>query len=209
MTSDADSNLEGVPPEEIFSYLEMQAHCGFFGFSFTLVWFFLAHRLRFINLLSFTDTDLLLLLVILLFFGAPIYPLGWWARRKFNKNEINAARNFLRLCSVSCIVSFTLLMWVTGGAGSPFVSLFVMTFTLTLSKVKTPKGPQVILLIFLCSFLISSFFAKSHPFFSDDTLKELSHSNLNYFALLVGGIFSFIIPTGSTLYLKHKAAKQK
>jgi hypothetical protein len=209
MASDTDSNLEGVPPEEIIPYIDMQAHCGFFGLSFTLVWFFLAHRLKFINLLSFNDNDLLLFLVILGFFAAPIYPLGWWARRQYSKDKISTARNLLRLCSVSCIVSFTLLMWVTGGASSPFTSLFVMTFTLTLSKVQTPKGPQVIFLIFLCSFLLSSFYAKINPFFSDQTLRALANSNLNYVALLLGGIFSFIIPTGSTLYLRHKAAKQK
>lgn len=186
----------------------MQAHCGASGIFFAALWFFLAHHYKFINLLSFKEFEFYLLLIILSLFVLPIYPIGGIARGQFEDNKIKRSRNLLRLCSVLCVTAFTLLLWFTGGPSSPFVSLFVMTYTLTLSKVKTPSGPIVVLLVFLISFLISSISAKINPVFSDEIFKQISYSNLNYYSLFIGGAFSFIIPFGSILLVKHKAYKE-
>ena len=100
----------------------------------------------------------------------------------------------LRLCSILCVFATALFIALTGGAHSPFVAFYVMTFTLTLSYSKQPSAPILLLLFFG----ITSFFAfllgqPRIPNSGNASIEQLLTTGGYYWAVAFGCFASILI----------------
>jgi cyclopropane fatty-acyl-phospholipid synthase-like methyltransferase len=200
-----DEETEGVTLDELPVLFAMEMTCGISGVILTPVWLVYYYIQGWS---SFTVRTLasqfpvlgVSTLALLCFFLAstPVHRAGQTAclidqRRK-------AARNYLVLCSALCLVGMTLLVWTSGGALSPFLTIYVMTHTLTLASVKHRSGPYIVGIAFGVGMVLAIGLAQWSPLADGKVIDVLLGGTFAWVSVGLGAVISVVVSTGSTVW---------
>ena len=122
----------------------MQTHCGAFGFAFTGIF----ASAMFATVLKFNWYAFIAFGAIAALFFLILWPLTYLGREACRKENRQYAWWILATCSGFAIVASSLLIWLSGGAASPFCAIYVMIHTLTLSSAKKRNAVMFLLVCF-------------------------------------------------------------
>ena len=211
-----------IPLEDFPSLLAMQGHTGFFGGLLTASWFIAVYQKYYAQLWSNGGSRLVVFSVgiVAAFFG--LQSLCLWLTGHYyqrlresqqnpridNSNVEYYVRYWIGGLTAAYVIVCCILIWLTGGATSPFTSLYVMIFTLTISKCRIRHpGVWVFLLFFvgiLCASLAPLIFEA--PMATSD-LVVIGQERFNAFW---HGIFisaALFVPTYSQWSVERRAEK--
>jgi len=151
ITPGAEISLEDFP-----SLLAMQGHQGACGLLFSFLWFLLATAFAPSDIWTAGGTPLKFLAgaILLFYFGlswASFFSVSYFSNRVAevkvphadaaarSKQDRNVRVWMSLLCGAYALVC-SVLIWLTGGAISPFTPFYVMIFTLTITKIRVSKN---------------------------------------------------------------------
>ena len=185
-----------VEVRELPSAFAMQAHCGFVGLLFGVIWAaWMSYSV--VNIFATSGTTLVASFVAI---GAAFLVAAWTAtfgsnlpRDILHKRE-PLVRGMHRVSSVLVLFAYCGLIWLTGGVYSPFVPFYVMTFALTLSQTSTKRNMWPTFVRFAAPVLLAFFlyrhFGSAIPATS---MSLISNSTQHYYASIVGIVLSFFV----------------
>jgi hypothetical protein len=225
-------NYQGKPERVIFEeQLDMQMHCGFWGFVIAVLWSFLI----FLGYKFGSGVDLPLMVYGVVAVIALAYLATAWItllnRKKIldgddagseevvTDHSIRAkrARKALFRRSAIYIVLTVALMWATGGAQSFIVVFYTMTYTLTLSKIRVENYELKLLFAFLAplfvvlmAFVLQSIeLIRFGTLIEKDLLNELLLDPTQQVLLAIGACVSLVIPTLSVRGANKRRGKAR
>ncbi len=210
------SKGKNVPIEEFSSLFRMEGHTGIFGIFFTIGWF-VTGAISLPDLgrdSTFILSGILICIAFLvLLFGSMLLS-GSYSKERSDRPADKALRDFrdrkvrawLALLSAGYVLVCTSLIWLTGGAYSPFIPFYVMIFTLTLSRnrVSFPGPGWLISIGFLIAIATASFghYIVSSPL--KETLFRLQYVPFYYSVAAVFIGASLVVPTISGWLFERK-----
>ena len=153
-----------VPLEEFPSLFTMQAHAGLFGTFFSALWFLTV----FYTVPELWSSRLVLIVTAIMFvfiiLATTSSSLANYFAMRLSVDDIFyeerrvmdvRARIWMTFLSASYVIIICTLIWLSGGANSPFIPLYVMTFTLTISRTSLPFPGVYVFLYFLMGIIIA------------------------------------------------------
>ena len=212
-----------VSLEEFPSLLAMEGHTGGFGFTFTAIWavyagftireagpwerlitpsyilgillacFFFLSWLSFILTTRYTE-----------FVGSHTNGSDSWDQREY------WARFWILSLSMCYVVLCASLIWLTGGVHSPFLTFYVMIFTLTIPKIKVRKRGVLALSFFVLAVSIAcaaAWLGKT-PISTAD-MRLIQNSRFQFMMYLFFLWASMGVPTFSAYRIKKIRSKQR
>lgn len=194
--------------EELPALFSMVSHCGFCGVLFGSIWFLGATIFVANNLWKNGGVSLGVA------FGAAIvsFFLAAWLGAMFATwNPISRlapewVRNALSGLTFLCVFGMCLLIWLTGGAFSPFATFYIMTFTLTLGNAKTLTTKSWVLIYFLIAILAACIIYKLFDSaIADADLVLIGKSPFQYIIFSCFIVASLIVPFESERRIQKKA----
>jgi MFS family permease len=212
----------GVPLEDFPGLFAMQAHTGLFGVLFTTFWFLIVSFFlpTFWNNggvpLAILASTIVLAFLFLSFTSSLLSNyladrLIRWDLNSPDKSRMDVrVRVWMTLLSASYVFVICCLIWLTGGATSPFISFYVMTFTLTISRSSLPYPGLFVLLYFLAAILFACFAYEiwQSPITAAD-ITTIQQSRFQYFVLVFFIGAALIVPTLSAYFIEKNAQSRK
>jgi hypothetical protein len=205
-----------VPLEDFPGLFAMEGHTGAFGLLFCAVWFILLY----FNF-GFMWNSQLIILSLLIGFGFLGLLWGSFTLSGSVAEKIRHARSigttgnndrleiqvrrYITLLSGAYVVVCCFLIFLTGGATSPFTPFFIMIFTLTIAKNKIRWAGVVVLLYFLLAILLACGAARlwSWPITARNmqTIRESGFQTSMHILFICA---SLVVPTLSVYFLERK-----
>lgn len=208
----SDSESRGVTLEEIPGLVDMQSHCAGAGLTLSPLYFSTLYFFCLKGTHKLGDAYNGEMVAIFFFIGITFLSTMWMfgirARQQAAKGEREKSRKMLMACSTCCLLGTFVLIWSTGGAQSVFTPLFVMTYTLTLSKAKKSNAPQIIFICFLVALLGAIWLGKYKPIMPKTVLDFILISPFQYISYSLGLIAAIVVPFGSQIWVR-KNEKQR
>ena len=215
-----------VPLADFPGLFAMQGHTGACGAVFTFLWFGLA-SIFFPNLWTNGGPELI---VSAVFVGSVFFGLLWVCFslpirlgeqiKELDLNTIEGkdlykklerrVRIWMALFSGNYVIACCVLIWMTGGATSPFVPFYIMIFTLTIAKnrVMSPGIGIWVLTYFLVLIVVSCLVAKLLPTVIDKVdMDSINRSGFQIAMHILFICFSLIVPTLSTYFVERREMK--
>lgn len=195
--------------QEFPALLSMESHTGFCGSLFTTIWILVCYS----QVQKAWGTSLL---VCTLGIGVAYFALAWLAMGLSNalresiletpddpalkeKLEVSARVQITFLSGMYVLIC-CFLIYITGGATSPFSAFYVMIFTLTISKNTVPYPGFFVLGYFFVGITVACGAYVLWPWPISTTDMTTIHESIYYVAMHYGFIAaSLIVPAGSKL----------
>lgn len=146
-----------------------------------------------------------------------VFFLGWYYRFKIteeesdekgnNQHDRSVRRQIIVLSSFNTIL-FGALLFLTGGAMSALLPLYAMTFTLTISEVRTAFASTIAFLGFSGVFVLASayWWVEIIP---AEILVGLNSTTEFYFMFFVLSAMSLFVPYSALLYARSRLARRR
>jgi hypothetical protein len=201
--------------------LLMQGHIGAFSVVFSLLWFNLA-SFYFPNFWQTGGSRFFVISIIVLFQFFLIQWVSIYYAAYFEtevsllnnrSSEMELRRHKLELRGRLLMallggynaLMWSVLIWLTGGAKSPFIIFYVMIFALTITRLNFSTSTIWISLYFFLVITIASTFAKLVPSpLSAATLSQISESNFGVFTSILAVLGALIVPTLSQYFIERR-----
>lgn len=193
----------GVSLDEMPVLFDMEMFCAGLGALLTVVWlvYFYYRGQAPSSPASFFRDPLLVVgvLAFILFFVTltVLYPKG--TKAALVDQEQGVARLYLIACSGFCVLGMVLLVWISGGAISPFILLFVMTHTLTVASVKNRMGPWIVAFAFGIGMLIAITLHEAFPLADNAVVEGLVGGSVAWLTTSAGALLSVVVSTNAAL----------
>jgi hypothetical protein len=110
---------------------------------------------------------------------------------------------WLRLCSISCVLGISLLIWLSGGVNSPLTPFYVMSFTLTLENISRKTNKLYVFLLFVIPVVIACIAAYKTSLVNSGTIELIQKSDGHSLATGAGIVFSMAVPTISAWWIQR------
>lgn len=214
-----------VPLNEFTDLFLMEAMTGFFGCAFTVGWGF-EIAVNHANVVSsLWPYAAIVFTIFFILLGTSLLPLinlpftGDFAlqlRQPDNltneRSDALAMRVRLMIAGLSFMyaVACALLIWMTGGARSPFVPFFVMIYTLTVTYTKVPAWFAIVLLFYLVM-VTAACYAASHypPRIAPADWRAVLESEVQTLVHYAFIALSLIVPTISSAAVEYRVRQRK
>jgi drug/metabolite transporter (DMT)-like permease len=198
-------DCDGVPPDDFPVLRRMETDCAVCGIIMLILWgvwvFFTARDLFGDGIFWTWNVGILALFGIAVLLAARI-------PEKPSAANYRRARRLLIACSLLCVSAIALFIYATGGAQSPFVSIYIMTFSLTIAAARSRRAWLDLGLFFGGILLLVFIFDKSrhqdHDPIPQAKLGQILKDSAYYWSFALGSLLSIVIACGS----KRRSAAQ-
>lgn len=209
-----------IPLREFPGLFAMEGHTGGCGIAFTAIWYFCV----WIFDRSVLNTELVscgiviaVLFFALMWLALPFANGAQLSLERINQEDDPDAKNALQraaelrvrrriaFLSASYAIVCSALIFVTGGATSPFAAFYIMIFTLTITKNKTPHPGFAIMGYFiLCIWIACAARGKVAWPLTDADMETIYKAPFHAWlhALFIGA--SMVVPTVSKYLVERK-----
>lgn len=209
---DPDGSRDGVALHEMPGQFAMEFISGVAGILLGLAWlgFFVwatgGWRPSTDALLAVPTTHIEVLIgcgIALLFFALTIVA-TFRGQAAVWDGERQLAQQWLAACSVLCVLGMMLMIWSSGGFISPFLTLYVMTHTLTLANVERSRGPWDVLMVFGVGMLLSVYSASLVPESQKELMFDIVSTRLPWLTF-GGAALSLVVSTAGATWNKSRS----
>ncbi|AMA59859.1 hypothetical protein [Bradyrhizobium sp. CCGE-LA001] len=195
----------------------LQTSAGFCGFFFSVVWFALiaSRYAAFWN--SFT---IVMAAVIMVSFVAMMMLSSLFTKNIVERNLYTDPRQrdwdlYARRSMTFTVVLFSIicstLIWLTGGAWSPFIPFYIMVFTLALTRCQIPKPGRPLCLLFMTTLSIATIAAWKWlpPGVDHQTYSAIKQGDAKEYVDFAFALASMAVPYVSTWTAEKREARRK
>lgn len=200
-----------VKLDEFPSLLELEGHTGGFAAAFTLAWTLYAaltigpvgsiYRLisPFVVIAALFASFWFLSWLSFSLSGRYTRQIGTSSAKPGLQTALEYnVRAWVLSLSMAYVILCAALIWLTGGATSPFVPFYVMVFTLTIPKIQNPKRGFYALIFFLMAILVACVMPwMGATLISQPDMARIESSKYQYMMYLLFVCASLGVPTYS------------
>lgn len=196
-----DEEIHGVTLDELPVLFGMEMVCAVSGLAFTFAWLLYYFSTFSLSFKHFSDLRLVVIILIgmLLFFMTLLFERQGEKAALVDENR-KSARRWLFSCSTLCVLGMIILIWASGGAASPFLTLYIMTHTLTLASVKIQRGPYLVAIFFAVPMVAALAATTFFPIVPSNEIQALVGGNLAFPAIGMGAVLSILVSTFSAVW---------
>lgn len=213
LISEHIKNMTTVPKEQMSRLFRMQIHASIAGISLGAVWAisFMGIYKRATEVILENDSYAMLAAIICLgcFVASAIIATNHSSEEN-REGKTNAECGWLlRTCSFLTVLGMCILIIGSAGIKSPFMPLYIMTFTLTLENLAPDTSKFRFASFFVIATTIACLIAHYFPIINPIFISKIADDGFMVASIAIGLVASFIVPAVSAHLVASARAKHE